>query len=56
MKRRSWTAEETLAIVLEGPKEKRPIAEIYREHQIMMKNITLKQKDHQLVSYVMNVG
>lgn len=34
MKRRNWTAEEKLAIVLGGLKEKRSIAEICREHQI----------------------
>jgi len=34
MKRRNWTAEEKLAIVLEGLKEKRPMAAICREHQI----------------------
>lgn len=34
MKRRNWTADEKLAIVLEGLKEKRPVAEICREHQI----------------------
>ena len=34
MKQRKWTAEEKLAIVLEGLKEKRSVAEICREHQI----------------------
>lgn len=34
MKRRNWTVEEKLAIVLEGIKEKRSVAEICREHQI----------------------
>ena len=34
MKRRNWSADEKLAIVLEGIKEKRPVAEICREHQI----------------------
>ena len=34
MKPRKWTAEEKLEIVLEGLKEKKPIAEICREHQI----------------------
>ena len=34
IKPRKWTAEEKLEIVLEGLKEKKPIAEICREHQI----------------------
>jgi len=34
MKPRKWTADEKLAIVIEGLKEKRSIAEICREHQI----------------------
>ena len=34
MKKRNWTVEEKLAIVLEGLKEKRSVAEICREHQI----------------------
>jgi transposase-like protein len=34
MKQRKWTADEKLAIVMEGFKEKRSVAEICREHQI----------------------
>jgi len=34
MKRRNWTADEKLAIVLEGIKEKRSVSEICQEHQI----------------------
>lgn len=34
MKRRNWPADEKLAIVLEGIKEKRSVAEICQEHQI----------------------
>jgi len=34
MKSRKWTADEKLAIVMEGLKEKRSVAEICREHQI----------------------
>jgi transposase-like protein len=34
MKGRTWTAEEKLAMVLEGIKGARPVAEICREHQI----------------------
>jgi transposase-like protein len=34
MKQRKWTAEENLAIALEGLKEKRSVADIYREHKI----------------------
>jgi len=34
MKPRRWTVEEKLEIVLEGLKEKKPIAEICRQHQI----------------------
>lgn len=34
MKLRRWTPEEKMAIVLEGLKENRSVAEICREHQI----------------------
>jgi transposase-like protein len=34
MKGRKWTAEEKLAIVLEGIKGVKPVAEICREHRI----------------------
>ena len=34
MKQRKWSAEEKLAIVLEGVKGKRTVADICREHQI----------------------
>jgi len=34
MKPRKWTADEKFAIVLEGLKEKKSVAEICREHQI----------------------
>lgn len=34
MSKRNWTTEEKFAIVLEGLKEQRPVAEICREHQI----------------------
>ena len=34
MKSRKWTADEKLAIVMEGLKEKRSVAEICREHKI----------------------
>jgi transposase-like protein len=34
MKPRRWTVEEKLEIVVEGLKEKKPIAEICREHKI----------------------
>ena len=34
MKQRKWTAEEKLALVLEGLKEKRSVADICREHKI----------------------
>ncbi|WP_041624063.1 transposase [Spirochaeta thermophila] len=34
MKKRTWTTEEKLAIVLEGLRGERQIAEICREHQI----------------------
>lgn len=34
MKARKWTSDEKLAIVLEGLKEKRSVAEICREHRI----------------------
>jgi transposase-like protein len=33
MKGRKWTGEEKLAIVLEGLKGPKPVAEICREHQ-----------------------
>jgi transposase-like protein len=34
MKRRNWSLDEKLAIVFEGLKEKRSVAEICREHRI----------------------
>ncbi|MGC8926441.1 MAG: transposase, partial [Myxococcota bacterium] len=34
MKRRNWGAEEKMAIVLEGLKGNRSVAELCREHQI----------------------
>jgi transposase-like protein len=34
MRGRTWSAEEKLAIVLEGIKGARPVAEICREHQL----------------------
>jgi len=34
MKSRKWSADEKLAIVVEGLKGKRAVADIYREHQI----------------------
>jgi transposase-like protein len=34
MKQRKWTAEEKLAIVMEGLKEKRSVTDICREHKI----------------------
>ena len=34
MKKRKWTAKEKLAIVMEGLKEKRSVADICREHKI----------------------
>ncbi len=34
MKSRKWTADEKVAIVMEGLKEKKPVAEICREHKI----------------------
>jgi transposase-like protein len=34
MRRRTWSAEEKLEIVLEGIKGARPVAEICREHQL----------------------
>lgn len=34
MKQRRWTAEEKVAIVMEGLKEKRSVADICREHKI----------------------
>ncbi len=34
MKQRKWTAEEKVAIVLEGLRGQKAIAEICREHQI----------------------
>lgn len=34
MKNRNWSVEDKLAIVLEGLKEKRSVAEICRKHQI----------------------
>jgi len=34
MKQRKWAADEKLAIVMEGLKEKRSVADICREHKI----------------------
>jgi transposase-like protein len=34
MKQRKWAADEKLAIVMEGLKEKRSVSEICREHKI----------------------
>jgi transposase-like protein len=34
MKRRNWTVDEKLAIVVEGLKEKRSVSDICREHRI----------------------
>jgi transposase-like protein len=34
MRMRKWSADEKLAIVMEGLKEKRSVSEICREHQI----------------------
>jgi transposase-like protein len=34
MQRRNWSVDEKLAIVLEGLKEKKAVAEICQEHQI----------------------
>ena len=34
MKQRKWTAEEKVAIVMEGLKERRSVADICREHKI----------------------
>lgn len=34
MKQRRWTAEEKVAIVMEGLKERRAVADICREHKI----------------------
>jgi len=34
MKQRKWSADEKLAIIMEGLKEKRSVSEICREHQI----------------------
>jgi transposase-like protein len=34
MKQRKWTGDEKLAIVMEGLKEKRSVADICREHKI----------------------
>ena len=34
MKKRNWSVEEKLALVLEGLREKRPVAEICRERRI----------------------
>lgn len=34
MKRRNWTTEEKLAVVLEGLNQRRSVAEICREHEI----------------------
>ncbi|MFQ6003049.1 MAG: transposase [Candidatus Zixiibacteriota bacterium] len=34
MKQRKWTGDEKLAIVMEGLKEKRSVADICREHRI----------------------
>jgi transposase-like protein len=34
MRQRRWTAEEKLAIVVEGLKERRSVADICREHKI----------------------
>ncbi len=40
MKKRNWVVEEKLAIVLEGLKEKRSVAEICREHQISQRRLS----------------
>jgi len=34
MRQRKWTADEKLAIVMEGLKEKKSVADICREHKI----------------------
>ena len=34
MKQRKWTADEKLAIVMEGVKDKKSVADICREHQV----------------------
>jgi len=34
MKQRRWTADEKLAIVMEGLKDKKSVADICREHQV----------------------
>jgi len=34
MKRRNWTTEEKLAVVLEGLNQRKSVAEICREHEI----------------------
>jgi len=34
MKQRKWTGEEKLAIVMDGLKEKRSVADICRDHRI----------------------
>ena len=39
MKQRKWSAEEKFAIVLEGLKGKRAVADICREHQIRRRSI-----------------
>ena len=34
MKQRKWTADEKLAIVMEGLRDKKSVADICREHQV----------------------